>query len=154
MCGGVHNIEMHLITISLLRGMCFAGNHTLKLTSPLPNDSSRLKVCGSSREEGRLYRRGEKKGGYIEEERRGGGKKEKKREKRKGKERVCSDGRRERTMAANNTSGLLRALQMAVASCSIMASLNSSEPRSRLASAQHCVQDVNIMYTQQRVLLP
>lgn len=91
--------------------------------------------------EGRKKRRGrkEKEGGDREREVRG-------------KERVCNDGRRERAMAANITSGLLRALQMAVASCSIMASLNSSEPRSRLASAQHCVQDVNIMYTQQRVL--
>ena len=54
--------------------------------------------------------------------------------------------------AVDNTSGLLRALQMAEASCSIMASLNSSEPRSRLASAQHCVQYVNIVYTKLRVL--
>ena len=94
MCGGVHNIEMHLIIISLLRGMCFAGNHTLKLTSPLSNDSSRLKVCGSSREEGRLYRRGEKR---WREERKEEGKERRKveieREMRgKGK---CNDGRRE-----------------------------------------------------------
>ena len=93
--------------------------------------------------EGRKKRRGkERRKEEIEREMRGKGK------------RVCNDGRRERVMAANNTSGLLRALQMAVASCSIMASLNSSEPRSRVASAQHCVQDVNIMYTPNRGYCP
>lgn len=94
--------------------------------------------------EERKKRRGkrEKEGGDREREMRGKGK------------RVCNDGRRERVMATNNTSGLLRALQMAVASCSIMASLNSSEPRSRVASTQHCVQDVNIMYTPNRGYCP